>query len=128
MNIWFRIGAGQGGPQSPANHSPSDTKARLLRPFALLALTKEGSIGEGGTNAMRSQPPGRFSGNLQPLAPPASFQTALLTRKSPKIERFFAKWAPTSNRFWPKNRCYRKQSTKPFLTGARTHISETSKS
>src|ERR1700722_14565782 len=32
------------------------------------------------------------------------------------------KWAPTSNRKCSTNRCYRKQTTKPFLTGARTHI------
>src|ERR1700728_166892 len=39
-----------------------------------------------------------------------------------KNESVFAKWAPTSNRFWVKNRCYRKQTTRPCLTGARTHI------
>src|ERR1700722_2711031 len=42
-----------------------------------------------------------------------------LTRKN---EPVLAKWAPTSNRKWPTNRCYRKQTTKPFLTEARTHI------
>jgi hypothetical protein len=44
------------------------------------------------------------------------------SRLTQKNERLFAKWAPTSNRFWVKNRCYRKRSTKPRLTGARTHI------
>ncbi len=39
-----------------------------------------------------------------------------------KNEAVLAKWAPTSNRQWPTNRSYRKQTTKPFLTGARTHI------
>ena len=39
-----------------------------------------------------------------------------------KNEPVLAKWAPTSNRKWPTNRCYRKQTTKPFLTEARTHI------
>ena len=39
-----------------------------------------------------------------------------------KNEAVLAKWAPTSNRQWPTNRCYRKQTTKPFLTDARTHI------
>ena len=42
-----------------------------------------------------------------------------LTRKN---EAVLAKWAPTSNRFWVKNRSYRKQATKPCLTGTRTHI------
>jgi hypothetical protein len=39
-----------------------------------------------------------------------------------KNEAVLAKWAPTSNRQCPTNRSYRKQTTKPFLTGARTHI------
>jgi hypothetical protein len=39
-----------------------------------------------------------------------------------KNDAFLAKWAPTSNRQWPANRCYRKQTTKPRLTGTRTHI------
>jgi hypothetical protein len=42
-----------------------------------------------------------------------------LTQKNGPV---LAKWAPTSNRQWPANRSYRKQTTKPFLTGARTHI------
>jgi hypothetical protein len=45
-----------------------------------------------------------------------------------KNEGFLAKWAPTSNRNWVKNRTYRKQTTKPCLTGARTHIREFRKS
>jgi hypothetical protein len=48
------------------------------------------------------------------------------TEPSPiKNEAVLAKWAPTSNRQWPANRCYRKQRIKPCLTGARTHIRET---
>src|ERR1700733_361468 len=39
-----------------------------------------------------------------------------------KNEPVLTKWAPTSNRFWVKNRCYTKQTTKPWLTGTRTHI------
>jgi hypothetical protein len=39
-----------------------------------------------------------------------------------KNEPVLAKWAPTSNRKWPTNRCYGKQTTKPCLTGTRTHI------
>src|ERR1700722_560824 len=44
-----------------------------------------------------------------------------------KNEPVSAKWAPTSNRQWPTNRSYRKQTTKPFLTGARTHIKDLQK-
>jgi hypothetical protein len=43
-------------------------------------------------------------------------------RLTQKNETALAKWAPTSNRKWPTNRCRRKQTTKPFLTEARTHI------
>src|ERR1700733_9194193 len=39
-----------------------------------------------------------------------------------KNEPVLTKWPPTSNRFWVKNRCYTKQTTKPCLTGTRTHI------
>ncbi len=39
-----------------------------------------------------------------------------------KNEAVLAKWAPTSNRQCPTNRSYRKQTTKPCLTDARTHI------
>jgi hypothetical protein len=39
-----------------------------------------------------------------------------------KNETVLAKWVPTFNRFWVKNRCYTKQTTKPCLTGTRTRI------
>jgi hypothetical protein len=42
-----------------------------------------------------------------------------------KNEAILAKWAPTSNRKWRTNRCYRKQTIKPFLTEARTRFRET---
>jgi hypothetical protein len=40
-------------------------------------------------------------------------------RPTLKNEGFLAKWAPTSNRFWGKNRSHRKQTIKPCLTGSR---------
>jgi|ERR1700722_275001 len=45
--------------------------------------------------------------------------TCCLTQKNGPV---LPKWASTSNRQWPTNRSYRKQVTKPFLTGTRTHI------
>ena len=48
--------------------------------------------------------------------------TCCLTQKNQPV---LAKWAPTSNRKWPANRCYRKQITKPRLTEARTRLRET---
>jgi hypothetical protein len=45
--------------------------------------------------------------------------TCCLTQKNDPV---LPKWASTSNRNWTKNRSYRKQTTKPCLTGTRTHI------
>jgi hypothetical protein len=42
------------------------------------------------------------------------------SRPTKKNEALWQRWSPTSNRFWVKNRSYRKQMIKPFLTGART--------
>jgi hypothetical protein len=42
-----------------------------------------------------------------------------LTQKNDPV---LPKWASTSNRNWTKNRGCRKQTTKPCLTGTRTHI------
>ena|ERR1700728_855275 len=129
MKIWSRIGAEQGGPQPRVSISSADTKARLLRPLTVVALTREGGICEQGrTSGGRFLRPGSFSKARLSPTPPASIQTALLTKKLPKIERFFAKQAPTSNRKWTKSRCYRKQTTKPSLTEARTAIKELAKS
>src|ERR1700722_7368453 len=47
-----------------------------------------------------------------------------MPRPTQKNGSILTKWAPTSNRQWPTNRSYRKQTTKPRLTGARTHIRE----
>ena len=108
--------------------------ARFLRPFTLLALTKEGSSREGERSgaarlsrtrrisAERFRQAGRTGGTRLSAALPDTQKAAPATRKLLKIEPFFAKWAPTSNRQWPANRCYRKQRTKPRLTGTRTAI------
>jgi hypothetical protein len=125
MKIRLRIGIEQSGPQSPQHASSADTKTRALRPVTLLALTREGSVCEGvRINGVRYLHAAGFSGMRPSLAPSASLLTAFLARKLPKIEGFFAKWALTSNRKCPKNRCYRKQRSKPLLTEARTHISD----
>jgi hypothetical protein len=59
------------------------------------------------------------------------FDTSATRKMEPlarKNEAVLAKWAPTSNRNWVTNRSHRKQTTKPCLTGARTHIREFQKS
>jgi|ERR1700693_890676 hypothetical protein len=41
-------------------------------------------------------------------------------RPTKKNEALWQRWSRPSNRFWVKNRSYRKQMIKPFLTAART--------
>src|ERR1700685_90061 len=43
----------------------------------------------------------------------ANFSAQNMGCLTQKNEAVLTKWAPTSNRFWVKNRCYRKQTTKP---------------
>jgi len=52
----------------------------------------------------------------------AGFKPLKTVGPNKKNDRVLARWAPTSNRQWSANRWYRKQTTKPRLTGARTHI------
>jgi len=121
MKIWIRIGAERGGPQPLGCRSSANAEVRFLHP--------------GQTNGVPLSHPRRISrgrflqagwavGTRLLAARPNTQNSAPATRKLLKNERIFAKWAPTSNRFWPKNRCYRKQRTKPCLTGARTHIKD----
>jgi hypothetical protein len=59
------------------------------------------------------------------VADPLPYNMGSLTQQfAPKIVQF----SPICNRFWPKNRCSRKQTTKPLLTGARTAFSRAPKS
>ena len=121
MKIWLRIGLDESGPRSPQQASSADTKARFLHPGRVRAarFSRPKRI------SREPFPQARWAGGASPsLAPPATFPTAPPTRKLLKIEGLFAKWAPTSNRQWPTNRCYRKQRSNPLLTGARTHFSD----
>jgi hypothetical protein len=71
---------------------------------------------------------------LRAIYRPASFSserdldTSAAQKMEPlvtKNEAVLAEWAPTSNRKWRTNRCYRKQTIKLCLTEARTHFRET---
>ena len=125
MKIWSRIGPDQGneqdGPQPLERYRSANPNVRFLRPFTV-------GICEGG----------RFSGARPLQAHPPSRQTLPTAKKFREIplSGFLtvqrdarlrsrtrdAHFSGISNRFWPKNRCYRKQTIKPCLTGARTHI------
>jgi hypothetical protein len=69
----------------------------------------------------------RLSGPFSP-GDSAAQHARNMVRPIQENEAFLAKWAPTSNRFWVKNRCCTKQKTKPRLTGARTAFREFQKS
>jgi hypothetical protein len=92
--------------------------AKLSLPHFPLA-TKQPS--ESKLTKLNCQIPDRLSDRFSPrdFANVSAQDTGCLTQKN---EAFLAKWAPTSNRKWSTNRCYRKQTTKPCLTEARTHI------
>jgi hypothetical protein len=83
-----------GRPRPRIRHRPPQGFARLLQPGARLT----------------------GSSNFSPLSTtPASSWRLILERSSRRI-------SDVSNRFWVKNRTYRKQTIKPRLTGARMHI------
>jgi hypothetical protein len=77
---------------------------------------------------IRVRPPQRFARLLQTSARitgSCDFGPLLTTPASSwrhRLERSSRRISDTSNRFWVKNRTYRKQTIKPCLTGARTHI------
>jgi hypothetical protein len=64
----------------------------------------------------------------RPISDPSSDRNFVnpTSRKTPpptlKNEPVSRSGCTTSSRFWPKNGCYRKQTIKPCLTGARTHF------
>jgi hypothetical protein len=58
---------------------------------------------------------------------PRHFERNVAARRQvvqPKTCAENGQFSDISNRFWPKNRSYRKQTIKPRLTGARTAISD----
>ena len=116
MKIRFRIGADQrnehDGPQPPERYSSADSRARFLDPVTLLALPKERNICE------RLRLSRARLLQAQPVAPTPLLSRQHRAKSSAKLgesEQFSDK----SNRNWPKNRSYRKQTIKPHLTGAR---------
>jgi hypothetical protein len=85
-----------GRPRPRIRHRPPQGFARLLQPGARLT----------------------GSSNFSPLSTtPASSWRLILERSSRRI-------SDVSNRFWVKNRTYRKQTIKPRLTGARIALSD----
>jgi hypothetical protein len=118
MKIWFRIGPDQGneqdGPQPPERYRSTFTV----------------SICEGGrfnwVRSLQARPPSRQTVPTAKIfreIPLAGFLTVQRdTRLASRTLSRGAHFSGISNRFWCENRNYRKQTIKPFLTGARTAI------
>src|ERR1700726_1913874 len=104
--------------QIEQNRAHQQNAAKLFLPHFPLAAKRPS---ERKLTIANRQIPDRLSDWLsrRDFANVSSQNMGCLTQKN---ESVLAKWAPTSNRFWVKNRSYRKQTTKPCLTGTRTHI------
>jgi hypothetical protein len=150
MKIRFRIGAEQGRQQTRTECPLSaDTKTcRQDRPVTPPSPWSPGWPGSSGTPPIenpvdhsfrrgaaccarcRASDQRRSLANsrstptvaswLQFQAQPTDQPTVPTTKNPLKTVQFSDK----SNRFWPKNRSYRKQAIKPCLTGARTAFSD----
>jgi hypothetical protein len=79
------------------------------------------------SNRQKLQKDSRAISRAASLSSARDLDTSTTRKMEPlaaKNEAILAKWAPTSNRKWRANRCYRKQTIKPCLTEARTHFRE----
>ena len=132
MKIWSRIGADQGneqsGPQPPERYCSADTKARagdFLRRGAV--RRRSAAVDCARFRAAEQRYPLVNTRSTAHVAYSRKFQvgpTGQKTSSTPKKRRENPQISGISNRFWPKNRSYRKQTIKPCLTGARMHIKD----
>ena len=98
MKIWFRSDAKGSGGRPPRD--PCSAELRVPLP----------------THAY-SQPPARLVSYLRPPHLAGAIGFTQLPQRD--FGERFGSQNRTSNRFWSKNRSYRKQNTKPRLTGSR---------
>jgi hypothetical protein len=109
------IGAKQNGQQPPESRSSTGTKVRFLHPGR--------SSGARTLQLDRLNTPqllrrAQISGARLPLTQPASART-FFPKNLLKTELVLQCGYTVSNRFWLTNRIYRKQKTRPRLTGSR---------
>jgi hypothetical protein len=123
MKFWFRIGPDQGneqdGPQPPPSSCAQPAEKRADH------FLRRGTARCARCSVADKRHPLANTRSIPPVVPPCQFQAQPSSPKaSPTTEkrREIAQFSDISNRFWCKNRSYRKQKTKPCLTGARTHI------
>ena len=147
MKIWIRIGLGKGsgqdGLQPPEGYcsahamsawSPRSTLFSVSRPTKTSAIYFLRRRASRRRSAAMVCARFRVAGVRYTLTDTRSTGAAACSCKfqvrftSPKTSsttekrRKIAHFSDISNRFWPKNRSYRKQTIKPRLTGARMHI------
>jgi hypothetical protein len=136
MKIWFRIGAEQGGEQSRRQNCSVNLAPRPPLSSRTLQAGKRTSrpLRRGAARCARfsaadQRYPLADTRSIPAVGPRRSFrvqptgpETAPAAKKLLKTERFFRSGHTTSNRCWCENRSYRKQTSKPHLTGARTPI------
>jgi hypothetical protein len=133
MKMWIGIGAEQDGEQSPRQHCSVNrplswsSRGPITSGAPPTKNPPDKSLRRGTACCARCSPADR----RQPLAITRSipavaswlrFQPQLASpRTSPEPEKRVEteRSSDISNRFWPKNRSYRKQTTKPRLTGSR---------
>jgi len=91
----------------PASASRASAPRRTTRGICFAALNREPQFPARLTPVLPEQR-SRLNASL-------SFTLPTHMEKGTKSGPLFT----ISNRFWPKNRCYRKQTSKPLLTGSR---------
>jgi hypothetical protein len=125
MKIWFRIGAeqgnGQDGSHPPERYRSAHSKARAID------FLRRGAVCCARFSVSDQRHPLADTRSLAAVPSPRKFQARSASPKTfptPEKRRELPHFSGISNRFWPKNRSYRKQMIKPCLTGARTAISD----
>ena len=118
MKIWFWIGAEHDGPP-PERYCSAHSKARAVD------FLRRGAACCARFSVSDQRHPLADTRSLTAVTSPRKYQarrTSTKTFPTPEKRRELPHFSGISNRFWPKNRSYRKQTIKPCLTGAKTHI------
>jgi len=141
MKIWFRTnpehGSDKAGDQSRWQDRPVDPMSlwSLLCPVSsgtpLIENRADHSLRRGAACCARYSAANVHHPSADACATPAPvdprhFKRNVAARRQvvqPKTYAETGQFSYISNRFWPKNRSYRKQTIKPRLTGARNPIS-----
>ena len=114
-------------PNAPSSSGTKPSKLNRQIPEIKPSVTSRKQTTETSSNRQKFQKRWPRISNSTSLSSARDFDASATRKEEPlvaKNEAVLAKWAPTSNRKWRANRCYRKQTIKPCLTEARTHFRE----